>query len=208
MIVLMGDYGDSRNLLCLRRKKKDLEIVKENWKHLKHVEYQTPAICMAAVQQNGYALEYVKEQTPEICLAAVRQDARALGYVEEQTSEICLIAVQQDGLALMYVEEQTPAICEAAVKQNKDAACYIEDVELRRELERKYCGSVYEKVAADGTVSVYQNVTTGTETGNSVEKGSHTRVSGKEHPDKTVEEVEEERIQKKSEEVMREYGLA
>jgi hypothetical protein len=82
----------------------DLERVTKDGLTLKSVPYQTPKICLAAVQQNGMALRFVKEQTPEICLAAVRQNGIALQYVpvQNQTPELCLAAVKQNGLALEY----------------------------------------------------------------------------------------------------------
>lgn len=95
-----------------------LAAVQQNGLSLEYVRKQTPEVCLAAVQQDGDALQFVREQTPKLCLAAVQQTGFALTYVKEKTPEICLAAVQKDGWALYYVPEQTPELCLAAVQQN------------------------------------------------------------------------------------------
>lgn len=62
---------------------------------LKWIHKQTPAICLAAVQNNGHALQHVRKQTPELCLAAVQNNGYALQYVRKQTPEICIAAFKQ-----------------------------------------------------------------------------------------------------------------
>ena len=61
----------------------DMATVQQDGMALKHINAQTPELCMLAVQQDGYALEYVTEQTPALCMAAVRQNGYALEYVRD-----------------------------------------------------------------------------------------------------------------------------
>src|SRR5579863_2417048 len=44
-------------------KTKNIAKVKKNGLKLQNITNQTPAICLAAVQQNGKALQYVNKQT-------------------------------------------------------------------------------------------------------------------------------------------------
>ena len=83
----------------------ELERVKQKWKYLEHVHFQTEEVCLAAVKKYGHALKLVKNQTEEICLAAVKKSGLSLQHVHFQTPEICLAAVKQSGKALMYVEK-------------------------------------------------------------------------------------------------------
>ena len=71
---------------------------------LKWIHKQTPAICLAAVQNNGHALQHVRKQTPEICLAAVQNNGHALQHVRKQTPEICIAAFEQtfDSMTLCH----------------------------------------------------------------------------------------------------------
>lgn len=94
---------------------------------LEHIQYQTPGICMAAVQNYGNALRYVQKQTPEICMAAVGQFGYALQYAKVQTPELCLAAMQREGYALRYVKNQTPEICMAAVQNRGYALKYVKE---------------------------------------------------------------------------------
>jgi hypothetical protein len=54
----------------------------QNGEMIKHVENQTEAMCMAAVQQDGYALCCVENQTETICRAAVARHPGARRYVK------------------------------------------------------------------------------------------------------------------------------
>ena len=93
LINLLVKYKSIKNFICSL--KDCCKKVKNDWYGFKNIDgqYQTPEICLAAVQQNGYALEYVKEQTPVICLDAVQKNELALQFVKEQTPIICMAAV-------------------------------------------------------------------------------------------------------------------
>lgn len=102
-----------------------LAAVQERGLSLQFVVDQTPELCLAAIRQCYAALRYVREQTPELCLAAIHEDVAALEFVREQTPELCMTAVQRDGFALAFVREQTPALCLAAIQENEEAAQYV-----------------------------------------------------------------------------------
>lgn len=91
-------------------------------KQLKHIDEQTPEMCLVAVRCCGKALEYVKVQTPEICLAAVTAAPEALEFVDESIFtnksdllEIQKIAIRKNPYAIQYCSDQTPELCELSV---------------------------------------------------------------------------------------------
>ena len=92
---------------------------------IKHVENQTPELCLEAVWRTPSAIKYVKNQTPELCLEAIKLDPWCIQHIREQTEELCLAAVRKRGLTLRHVREQTPKICLAAVKQNGLALAHV-----------------------------------------------------------------------------------
>jgi hypothetical protein len=49
------------------------------------MEYQTEAVCLAAVERNGKALQYVPWtlRTETVCMEAVKQNGAALYFVPE-----------------------------------------------------------------------------------------------------------------------------
>lgn len=117
------------NDLLSRKQHISLEEVAENGLLLAFVEaeYQTPALCRAAISQNPMALAYVAQQTPELCFDAVRAHIEALACVRDQTPELCLFAVSRSGLALRYIREQTPALCRAAIACHFWAFLYVRE---------------------------------------------------------------------------------
>jgi hypothetical protein len=106
-----------------------LQRVSYDGEYLKHVEEQTPEICIAAVSENSFALKYVKEQTPEICIAAFNQLSKEwrrgsfdcagmlLRMVKEQTTEVCEAAMAIDLRAFRSIREQTYDLCIKTVKR-------------------------------------------------------------------------------------------
>lgn len=84
-----------------------IRAIRCNRLEFKHVEIQTPELCLAAVQHDGFELEWVKQQTHEICLAAVRQTHLALKHVRKRTPEIRLAAVRKTAQAKCYMKKQT-----------------------------------------------------------------------------------------------------
>ncbi|MDE5832547.1 MAG: hypothetical protein K2H64_06120, partial [Desulfovibrio sp.] len=53
-----------------------MEKVCENGENLRLVppEFQLPAICLAAICQNPKALKHVDDQTPRLCMEAIIED--------------------------------------------------------------------------------------------------------------------------------------
>lgn len=95
---------------------------------LRHIPiiFQTPEICMEAINQCPFAIQYIYNPTNEQKLAAVRQNGLTLQYIYAQTNEICMEAVKQNGLAIKYVFKPTYELKYVALKQNPYA---IKDIE-------------------------------------------------------------------------------
>lgn len=75
---------------------KCIEMIKENWRIIKIIKFQTDDICITAIKQQPLAIKYVKDQTPELCFAAVKRWPLVIIFVHDQTEELCLCAVKRD----------------------------------------------------------------------------------------------------------------
>ena len=99
---------------------------------IRYIESPLEELCLYAVQQDSDALGYIDDefQTPAVCLAAVEKDGMALQHVAKQTPEICIAAVRNNGFALSLVENPTPAIIDAALEQNPKAVRLLNEAFL------------------------------------------------------------------------------
>ena len=113
-IVKPIDETEEKLLLAVKRNGLMLEFIKE--------EYQTAAICEAAVEQNGEALRFIRclsLKTPQVCLAAVKQNWKVLGHVPfvHYSPEIWCAVVRQNPESIRKVNPDfclTPDVILAA----------------------------------------------------------------------------------------------
>lgn len=88
-------------------------------------EYQTEALCEAAVKNDGMALQFVANQTDRICRRAVMNCGYALQYVKHQSREITAQAVAQNPLSIIFADNPTPGICMNAISKQNELIGFI-----------------------------------------------------------------------------------
>jgi hypothetical protein len=84
---------------------------------LRHAQFKTEKVCLAAIRKNPEALKYVENQTYDMCFLAVSLDGCTIRYVKEQSEELCILACNNHPCAIYYITNQTPAICRAALSK-------------------------------------------------------------------------------------------
>ena len=64
--------------------------------NISKINYKTPALYLAAVQNTGRALQYVptEYQTLDLCLIAIRHMACAIDHVRNELTKIILSNIQ------------------------------------------------------------------------------------------------------------------
>lgn len=104
-----------------------IKIIKNDYKQLGNIKYQTDDMCKAALDISLDSYKYIKDKNDTINKYVIARNPLLLSQIENQTEELCLMAVTLNGLAIQFVIKKTQAICTAAYENTRFAIQYIDE---------------------------------------------------------------------------------
>ncbi len=100
------------------------QVFNKDWTTYENLPHVTEGMSIEYVKKACANVDCVKNQTPAVCMATIEENPLALRYVRKPTEEMCVLAVSKDVNAAKFVNKYYDSVYEILKKKAINAEAY------------------------------------------------------------------------------------